>query len=279
MRYPSINLLMPKQAILEEKICETEDTCSLKISLLDKGRFSFKPGQFNMLGVPGFGEAPFSISSLAIGDKTFIHTIRLAGNVTKRICELGIGEKLSFRGPYGNGWPLDKATGKYVVIVGGGIGIAPLRPVIYHILQKRKKFGKLFVLYGARTEDDMLYRKELKDWSELDGISVLLSVDEKPKTGLLDTHVGVVTTLIDKIDIPLSEAVSFICGPEIMMRFVARDFILRGQSANNIFLSMERRMNCGIAHCGHCQIGAKYVCKDGPVFAYADIRRFADTLL
>lgn len=279
MKKSSANPLIPKQAILEEKIRETKDTFSLKFTLVDNGKFSFKPGQFNMVGIPGFGEAPISFSSLLIGNKGFIHTIRLVGNVTRAICRLPIGDTLGIHGPFGNGWPLDKARSKHVIIVAGGIGMAPLRPVIYYLLQNRKKFGRLFLLYGTRIEEDILYKEELKRWSQLKDISVLISVDEKSKKGLLDTRVGVVTTLIDKIDVPLWESITFICGPEIMMRFVARHLILKGQSANDIFVSLERRMKCGIAHCGHCQIGAKYVCKDGPVFSYADIKRFADTLL
>lgn len=273
------NLLINKPAILEEKIHETRDTYSLKLALADDEKLSFKPGQFNMLGIPGFGEAPISFSSLMTGSKSFVHTIRLAGNVTREISQLNTGDRLQIRGPYGNGWPLERAAGKHVIIVAGGIGLAPLRPVIYYLLQNRRNFGGLFLFYGARTEDDILYKDELKRWAASKDISVLLSVDERSQKRLPDVHLGVVTTLFDKIDIPLWESVTFTCGPEIMMRFVARQLILKGQMANDIFVSMERRMKCGIGHCGHCQIGAKYVCKDGPVFAYPDIKRFADTLL
>ncbi len=232
-----------------------------------------------MLGLPGFGEAPISFSSLIIDGKSFLHTIRLSGNVTRAICRLKIGDQLQIRGPYGNGWPLDAAHGKNVIIVAGGIGMAPLRAVVYHLLQNRDKFRNLFLLYGARTEDDILYREEMKTWSESGKITVLLSVDEEPKKRTLITHVGVVISLFDRVDLPLAESVTFVCGPELMMRFVARRLMLDGHDPDNIFVSLERRMKCGIAHCGHCQIGAKYVCKDGPVFSYADIGRFADTLL
>ena len=272
--------LMPRQAILKQKIHETADTCSLKFTITDDEDFSFKPGQFNMLGLPGFGEAPISFSSLMIGKKSFLHTIRLAGNVTRAICRMKIGDQLQIRGPYGNGWPLEAAHGKNVIIVAGGIGMAPLRAVVYHLLQNRDKFKNLFLFCGARVENDILYREEMKMWSESEKIAVLLSVDEEPKKRTFVTHVGVVISLFDRVDLPsLAESVTFTCGPELMMRFVARRFILDGQNPNDIFVSLERRMKCGIAHCGHCQIGAKYVCKDGPVFSYADIRRFADTLL
>ncbi len=275
----AINRLLPKLAIMEEKTWETADTCSLKITMAEDENFSFSPGQFNILGLPGYGEAAISFSSLVMNNKSFFHTIRLVGNVTRAICQLNKGDKLTVRGPYGNGWPLEKAAEKNLIIVAGGIGMAPLRSVIYYLLQNRKKFGKVFLLYGAKNEEYILYKEEIKSWSELTDISVWLSVDEKPKEKFLDLQVGVVTTLLNKIDVPLSDSLTFTCGPELMMRFVARNLILKGQSGNDIFVSLERRMKCGIAHCGHCQIGAKYVCKDGPVFSYSDIKRFADTLL
>jgi len=275
----AINRLLPKLAIMEEKTWETADTCSLKITMAEDENFSFSPGQFNILGLPGYGEAAISFSSLVMNNKSFFHTIRLVGNVTRAICQLNQSDKLTVRGPYGNGWPLEKAAEKNLIIVAGGIGMAPLRSVIYYLLQNRKKFGKVFLLYGAKNEEYILYKEEIKSWSELTDISVWLSVDEKPKEKFLDLQVGVVTTLLNKIDVPLSDSLTFTCGPELMMRFVARNLILKGQSGNDIFVSLERRMKCGIAHCGHCQIGAKYVCKDGPVFSYSDIKRFADTLL
>jgi len=274
-----INRLLPKLAIMEEKTWETADTCSLKITMAEDENFSFSPGQFNILGLPGYGEAAISFSSLVMNNKSFFHTIRLVGNVTRAICQLNQSDKLTVRGPYGNGWPLEKAAGKNLIIVAGGIGMAPLRSVIYYLLQNRKRFGKVFLLYGAKNEEYILYKEEIKSWSELTDISMWLSVDEKPKEKFLDLQVGVVTTLLNKIDVPLSDSLTFTCGPELMMRFVARNLILKGQSGNDIFVSLERRMKCGIAHCGHCQIGAKYVCKDGPVFSYSDIKRFADTLL
>jgi NAD(P)H-flavin reductase len=268
---------MPKLAIIKEKIIESDDTFSLRLSLLGQEKFSFKPGQFNMLGSSGIGEAPFSFSSLNADQKTFIHTIRLAGNVVNHLWRLNKGDKLHIRGPYGNGWPLDKAEGRNVIIVAGGIGMAPLRAVVHHLLQRREKFGKVFLLYGAKTQDDILYKQEIKSWTK--DITILLSVDELTGKAPLKVRQGLVTTLFDELDIPLSESITFTCGPPLMMRFVAGGLILDGQSPHDIFVSLERRMKCGIGHCGHCQIGAKYVCKDGPIFCLPDIQRFADTLL
>ncbi len=279
MKKRSGNPLMPRRAVVEGKIRETRDTISLKLSLVDGGGYSFKAGQFNMLGMPGIGEVPISFSSLIAEGGSFVHTLRLAGNVTQEIFRSRAGDLLQLRGPFGNGWPVERAYGRNLIIVAGGIGMAPLRPVVYQVVKERKKFGRVFLLYGARSLDEILYKKELGRWGRVPDVTVRLSVDEAPPKGEAGVHVGVVTTLFDQIDVPLQESVTFTCGPEIMMRFVARQLLLKGQSPSDIFVSMERRMKCGIAHCGHCQIGAKYVCKDGPVFAYGDIKRFADTLL
>jgi NAD(P)H-flavin reductase len=270
---------MPRNAVVKKRVFETRDTVSLTLALADGGSYSFGAGQFNMLGLPGFGEAPISFSSLINEGGEFVHTIRLVGNVTREICSRRVGDLVQLRGPFGNGWPLEKAYGKNLIIVAGGIGMAPLRPVIQHVVRDRKNFGRVFILYGARTVNDILYGKELKKWGSARDVTVHVSVDEAPPKARPGLHVGVVTTLFDLIDAPLQESVTFTCGPEIMMRFVALQLLLKGQRPCDIFISMERRMKCGIGHCGHCQIGAKYVCKDGPVFPYGDIKRFVDTLL
>jgi len=270
---------VPRNAVVKKKVVETRDTVSVTLAFADREQYSFQAGQFNMLGLPGFGEAPISFSSLINESGEFVHTIRLVGNVTREICDSRVGDLVQLRGPFGNGWPMEKAYGKNLIIVAGGIGMAPLRPVVYHVIRDRNKFGRVFILYGARTVEDILYGKELKKWGSMQDIAVHLSVDEaspKAKRGL---HVGVVTTLFDLIDSPMQDSVTFTCGPEIMMRFVTKQLLLKGQRSCDIFVSLERRMKCGIGHCGHCQIGAKYVCKDGPVFPYSDIKRFVDTLL
>ena len=279
MKAQAKNSLMPRDAVVKKRVLENPDTVSLTLALADGENYSFHAGQFNMLGLPGFGEAPISFSSLITDGGEFVHTIRLVGNVTREICNRRVGDLVQLRGPFGNGWPVEKAYGKNLVIVAGGIGMAPLRPVIYHVVRDRKKFGRVFLLYGARTVGDILYGKELKKWGSVHDVAVRLSVDEAPPKAQAGLHVGVVTTLFDLIDAPLQDSVTFTCGPEIMMRFVARQILLKGQRPCDIFVSLERRMKCGIGHCGHCQIGAKYVCKDGTVFPYGDIKRFVDTLL
>lgn len=276
MRTRCANPLLPRTAVLKERIPETQDTFSLRLSPEGDG-FSFRPGQFNMLGIPGIGEAPFSFSLIDKQKSILVQTIRQAGNVVGALAKLQKGQRVHFRGPYGNGWPLEKIKGKNVIVVAGGIGMAPLRPVIHHLLRNRNEIGAAYLLYGARTPADMLFKDDLARWSK--EINVLLSADEVSEQGPLKVHEGLVTTLFDQLDIPLSDTITFTCGPQIMMKFVGAGLAMEGQNPRDIYVSLERRMKCGIGHCGHCQIGAKYVCKDGPVFGLPDIRKYADTLL
>jgi NAD(P)H-flavin reductase len=271
------NPLLPEMARVEERITETADTISLRLSRVGFRPLACKPGQFNMLGLPAFKEAPFSFSSLADGDGTFVHTIRTAGNVVSALYRLKAGDSVGFRGPFGTGWPLDKAQDKNLIIVAGGIGMAPLRPVVEYVRKNRARFRDVFLLYGAKTPEDLLYKKELAEWS--DGITVLLAADEVRGEPLLPVQEGVVTKLFPRVHADLMETLTFMCGPQVMMKFAAGGVILDGQSPEDIYVSLERRMECGVAQCGHCQIGAKFVCKNGPVFALADIKRFQDTLL
>ena len=273
------NILVPRVAVLEEKKHETQDICTMKFKMLDNEKISFKPGQYNMLGVPGLGESAISFSSLPVGNIGFVHTIRVAGNVTRAICGMSIGDTVLVRGPYGNTWPMEKAAKKNVVVIAGGIGMAPLRPVIYSLLANKKKYKKLFLIYGSKQEDSILYRDELEAWDRSGDIKVLLSVDEEPNTCFLNLCKGLVTTLLDKIDVKLSDSVSYVCGSEVMMHFVSLGLIQRGQKEKDIFVSMERKMKCGVAHCGHCQVGPKFVCKDGAVFNYKEIKNYADNVL
>lgn len=278
MATDSDNPLLPELARVEEKTTETADTISLRLSRADSQFLAYRPGQFNMLGLPGFKEAPFSFSSLENGDGSFVHTLRSAGNVVSALDRLNPGDRVAFRGPFGAGWPLDKAEGKNLILVAGGIGMAPLRPVVEYARKNRDRFGDVFLLYGARTSDDLLYRRQLAQWNEA-GITVLLAADEVRGELPLPVHEGVVTKLFSRVRTDLPEAVSFLCGPQVMMKFAAGGLILDGQSPQDIYVSLERRMECGVAQCGHCQIGAKFVCRDGPVFALGDITRFQDTLL
>ncbi len=233
-----------------------------------EGRTPFRalPGQFNMVYAYGIGEAAISLSGDCDDTKTIRHTIRKVGAVTAGLCSLGKGDSVGIRGPFGRPWPLDEARGADIVVVAGGIGLAPLRPAIYGLLAKRERYGRIAVLYGSRSPEELLFLDELKRWRGRFDLEVEATVDHT--TGGWFGQVGVVTALIDRAGFDPDNAVALICGPEIMMRFCARELEHRGMSPADIYVSMERNMACGVGHCGHCQFGPEFVCKDGPVFAY-----------
>ncbi len=230
------------------------------------GGFPFAPGQFNMMYVHGVGEVPISISGDPRDPTVLIHTIRAVGTVTRAMESLGVGDFVGVRGPYGNPWPVEAARGHDLVIVAGGLGLAPLRPVIAHALGQRDAFGRVLVLYGARSPEEMLFRDDLGQWRGRFDARVEAIVDRASPAWR--GPVGVVTKLIDDADFDAEDAVAMVCGPEIMMRFAARSLEGRGVAPARIYLSMERSMKCGIGLCGHCQWGPGFVCKDGPVFAF-----------
>ncbi len=250
---------------------ETHDTFTLE--LIPSGRNGmgrFSPGQFNMLYVFGVGEVPISISGDPQKEKSLTHTTRAVGTVTKAMYKLKKGDVVGVRGPYGSAWPIGQARGRDVVIVAGGIGLAPLRPAIYELLREREKFGKIVILYGTRTPNDILYRKELEQWRSRFDLEVNITVD-RAAAGWRG-GVGVVTTLIPKASFDPSHAIAMVCGPELMMRFTVNELHKRGVALEYMYVSLERNMKCGIGLCGHCQYGPLFICKDGAVFPFAAIK-------
>jgi NAD(P)H-flavin reductase len=250
---------------------DTYDTFTLElVAQSGKRSFDFIPGQFNMLYVYGVGEVPISISGDATDTKVLIHTIREVGTVTKALRKLKVGDTVGVRGPYGTGWPVDQAVSNDVILVTGGIGLAPLRPVIYHLLHNRDQFGRIALLYGARTPEDMLYVKQLEHWRGRFDIDTLVTVDRASQGWR--GNVGVVTQLIGRSPFDPDHCVVMVCGPEIMMRFTVLELEKRGVKDESIYLSMERSMKCGVGLCGHCQIGSSFVCKHGPVYRCDEMR-------
>ena len=232
---------------------------------LPKPRNPFEPGQFNMLYLPGFGEAAISLSSDPAKSNTFSHTVRRLGNVTGALARLSVGDQIGVRGPFGTPWPVDRLRYRDVVIACGGLGLAPLRPVIYHIIGSRKRFGRVKVVYGARSPDELLYRNEFDSWRNA-GVEVIVTVDiDAPGW---NGAVGVVPGLIDELDVEFDTAAMLTCGPEIMMRYVVREALERGVDPRSVYLAMERNMSCGMAFCGRCQVGPFLLCRDGPVLCY-----------
>jgi NAD(P)H-flavin reductase len=249
---------------------ETADTRTLEIEPVDGSRCPrFIPGQFNMLYVFGVGEMAISISGDPAWRSTTTHTIRAVGNATRALTSLSAGDTLGVRGPFGTGWPIEEMAGKDVVIVTGGIGLAPLRPAIYAALANRKKYNSVSLLYGARTPIDLLYTDEIEQWRGRPDMYVGVTVDSANDNW--GGNVGVVTTLIPKAQFDANNAVALVCGPEIMMRFAVMALQERGMPVESIYVSMERNMKCGIGLCGHCQLGPDFVCKDGPVFRFDQI--------
>lgn len=249
---------------------ETDDTFTLEILPEDTRKgFSFAPGQFNMLYVFGVGEVPISISSDPDDTPLLKHTTRVVGTVTKAMRKLKRGEIMGIRGPFGSHWPVDEASGRDVVIVAGGIGLAPLRPALYRLMAEREKFRRIVLLYGTRTPEDMLYRRELEQWRGKFDLEIQVTVDRAANTWR--GNVGVVTKMIPRAPFDPSNTLAMLCGPEVMMRFTVMELLKRGVAAERTYLSAERNMKCGIGFCGHCQYGPTFVCKDGPVFAFPRI--------
>ncbi|MGM0552409.1 MAG: FAD/NAD(P)-binding protein [Pseudomonadota bacterium] len=223
------------------------------------------PGQFNMLYRFGVGEVPISVSAIT-DDGGIVHTIRAVGSVTRAMQDLEAGAVVGLRGPFGTAWPLEQARGRDLVLVAGGIGLAPLRPVIHAALQRRSEFGRVVVCYGARSPGDMIFRGELDAWAKRDDVDLRITVDRG--TAAWRGDVGVVTQLVDRGGFDRRNTLAMTCGPEVMMRFTASALERRGLKQEDIYVSMERNMRCAVGFCGHCQIGAHFVCRDGPVFPY-----------
>jgi len=245
---------------------ETRDTFTLALDPVADDRVPFAAGQFNMLYVFGVGEIPISISGDPSRDGVLLHTVRVVGTVTKVLGRVKQGDIVGVRGPFGRGWPIEEARGFDVVIAAGGIGLAPLRPALYELLADRDQYGRILLLYGARTPQDMIYKRELNQWRGRFDLEVEVTVDSAPNGWRGD--VGVLTTLIPRARFDPAQTVVFVCGPEIMIRFTALELQNRGVPRRNIYVSLERNMKCGIGFCGRCQFGPTFICKDGPVFSY-----------
>lgn len=234
-------------------------------------QYQFRPGQFNMLYVPGIGEAAISISGDPGKSGPLAHTIREAGNVTQALAKPGSPATIGLRGPFGTGWPIDECEGNDVILVAGGIGMAPLRPVVYTMLADRNRFGNITLLMGARTPDGLLYPDEWSTWESQ--IDVQQTVDRAEDNW--QGHVGVVTSLLERLAIPRPQkTILMTCGPEVMMRYTIRGALSRDVPRTSAWLSMERNMNCAVGFCGHCQLGPDFVCKDGPVLRYDRVAPF-----
>jgi NAD(P)H-flavin reductase len=257
--------MVPEMYRIRSRSVETPSVVTLTLTPTAEPIAGPAPGQFTMLWAVGVGEAPISLAGRQGSD--LVHTVRPVGAVTRAICDAAPGGLVGVRGPFGFGWDIERAAGHDVLVVAGGLGVAPIRPLVQHVLEHRDDFGRVAVLIGARAPDELLYRTELDEWASRRDIDVQVTVDVGPATWR--GHVGLVTDLLAGIDVDPARTVAFICGPEIMMRFAAKGVIDRGVSASETFVSLERNMHCAIGHCGHCQLGPLFLCKDGPVVEWA----------
>ncbi len=272
----SPNSMAPLPATIRRIIWETDDTYTLLIDAprLDGKEFPFRPGQFNMVYAFGIGESAISISSDPSKSNLLAHTIHRVGTVTSALSKLKRGDMIGLRGPFGTAWPIEEAVGKDVCIAAGGIGLAPLRPVIYTLIRRRSEFGRIIILYGARSPLDLLYRVELEQWSKVPNTEVITTVDRGDSSW--KGHIGVVTGLFSYVKLDTPSTIAMVCGPEVMMKYTFEELERRGVSQEHIFISMERNMKCGVGLCGHCQFGPKFICKDGPVFRLPQIRHLIE---
>lgn len=260
--------MLPVRYRVVDRTVETRDSATVSLRPVDRPLPPFRPGQFAMLYAYGIGEVPISISGIG-DDGTLIHTVRAVGAVSQALHDAGPGTILGARGPFGTTWDLDEADGNDLVVVAGGVGLAPLRPLLLAALSRRAAYRRIVLIAGARTPDEFLFRAELDRWVDRDDLDTELTVD-RPATGWPGA-VGFVTEPLRRLRIAPERTVAFLCGPEPMMRFSARVLLGAGVPDERIQVSLERSMKCGVGLCGHCQLGPLLLCRDGPVVDYATV--------
>ncbi|MCL9684940.1 FAD/NAD(P)-binding protein [Legionella maioricensis] len=270
---PHFDPYLPFEAEIAERVQESATIFTLHLRFIDPEhheRFIFYPGQFNMLYLYGVGEVAISIVSDPKKKNILSHTIRAVGRVTKALQKLHPGDRIGIRGPYGRGWPLKQAKGKDIVVVTGGLGCAPSISIINYILERRAQYGHLSILQGVKHSEDFIFKKQYELWKKSPHTEIHIAADQAgPKW---PWSVGYVTDMIDKIKLDPANTIAMMCGPEMMMNTAIKVLNKKGVSEEHIYLSMERNMECGIGQCGHCQYGGFFICKDGPVFAYSEIK-------
>lgn len=268
------NPYLPAIAEVVERIEESHEIVTLRLRLRDPqahSTYRFEPGQFNMLYLFGVGEVPISISSDPDQTDTIDHTIRAVGRVTAGLVRLGPGDVLGLRGPYGRGWPVAAARGRDLLLVTGGIGCAPTNSVIEYVLARPNEYGRVTICHGVNRPEDLIYGERFARWQSAPSAQVLLAAVQAGPGW--QGRVGLVTKLLDDVDPAVFKGVTMMCGPEVMMRAVSEELLKRGARIEDIYVSMERNMQCALGHCGNCQYGAEFVCKDGPVFPYERVRK------
>ena len=271
------DLYLPEIAVIDDRVEETGDVTTFTIRFKDvdvQDAFDYRPGQFVEVSVFGVGEIPISITSTPTRRGFLELNIKNVGLVSSVLHKLSVGSEIGLRGPFGNGFPFEKAFGKNLLFVAGGIGLAPLRSLINFALDRRDRFADFKILYGARTPADLDFKKELEQWARRPDVNLLITVDRGDDGW--KGNVGVVTTLFPKADIKIDNTMAFVCGPPVMIPFVIRDLLKLGFPEEAIISTLERHMKCGVGKCGHCCVGEKYMCQDGPVFSYQEMKSLTE---
>ena len=266
------NPYLPAEAEIVERVQESPTIFTLRLRFTDPGMhetYSFAPGQFNMVYLYGVGEVPISIVSDPEDEHLYDHTIRAVGRVTRGLAKLRQGDKVGIRGPFGRGWPLARAEGRDVLIVTGGLGCAPVVSVINYMIKRRSRFGRLTIMQGVKHSDDLLWRERYNQWSLMPDTQVVVAADQGGRQW--PWRIGRVIEMFNEIQLNPSQTIAMMCGPEGMMKAAIDRLLARGVGRNMLFVSMERNMQCAVGHCGHCQHGGRFVCKDGPVFSFDQI--------
>lgn len=269
---------VPEIATIEEIKDEIVDVKTFYLKFDNKeidGNFKFKSGQFIMCTIFGAGEFAVSLPPSPENDRFHI-TVRRIGKVTNALHDLQVGDKVGIRGPFGNGFPFEEIKGKNVIYVAGGIGLIPLRSSIVHVLQHRSDFGRILLLYGSRSPQDLMYQYMLEQWQKIEGFETFITVDNG--TPEWKGNVGIITTLFNKVEIPVENTVAFVCGPPVMFNAVIKELMQRGIKDDMIISTLERHMKCGVGKCQHCAIGRTLVCTDGPVYTYRQIKTLGEQI-
>jgi sulfite reductase subunit B len=265
------SLYIPQAATITRMEMMTKTETLFEIELDSGAALGHAPGQFAEVSIFGIGEAPISISSPPNGTNRFEMVVRNVGNVTKRLHQMSVGDKVGIRGPFGNGFEVKDLEGKHLLFIAGGLGIAPMRSLFNYVLNHRKDFGKVTILYGCKEPCEQLFPAEVASWAQREDIDHRLTVDSCSEGDCWEGDIGVITTLIPKVNFDPQNTIAIVVGPPIMYRFVNKDLLALGMPEENIIVSLERRMKCGVGKCGHCQMNGVYVCREGPVFNYKDV--------
>jgi NAD(P)H-flavin reductase len=274
-----MNIYKPELMVIKDIIDETPDVKTFKLQFKDPDahkNFNFKAGQFAEYSVFGEGECTFCIASSPTRKEYLECSFKQAGKVTSAMRKLNIGDTIGLRGPYGNSFPIEDMKGKNLVFIAGGIGLAPVRCIIWNALDLRDQFKDVTIIYGARTVADLVYKHELKEWQSMSGVKTVVTVDPGGETPDWKDEVGFVPTIVEKTAPACENTVAIICGPPIMIKFTLPVLQKLGFKDENIVTTLENRMKCGLGKCGRCNVGSVYVCKDGPVFTYSQLKDLPD---